>query len=153
MTILWSFSYNSFVKFHSKRFGSQNMTVLYPDQCYNKVCYKGTAVHCKETSVCFIWLPWFIMECLRLGPSSFLLEHCRFLHPRHPRRQNYLSYLLSHPHHLPEEVWKKYTVNVLKFRTLFSFCSRIKCWFSGLELAKCLSNNQTGFCFVLFCLI
>ena len=28
------------------------------------------------------------------------------------------------------------TVNVLKFRTLFSFCSHIKCWFkiSGLEL-------------------
>ena len=24
------------------------------------------------------------------------------------------------------------TVNVLKFRTLYSFCSQIKCWFSGL---------------------
>ena len=26
------------------------MTVLYPDLCYNKVCYNvnGTAVHCKE---------------------------------------------------------------------------------------------------------
>ena len=25
------------------------------------------------------------------------------------------------------------TVNVLNFQTLFSFCSQIKCWFSGLE--------------------
>ena len=31
-------------------------------------------------------------------------------------------------------------VNVLKFRKLFCFCSHIKCWFSGLELTKCLSE-------------
>ena len=35
-------------------------------------------------------------------------------------------------------------VNVLKFRTLFSFCSEIKCWLSGLELTKCSSEKQTG---------
>ena len=45
MTILWSFSYNSFVKFHGKKFGSHNMTVLYPNLCYNKVCYKGSALY------------------------------------------------------------------------------------------------------------
>ena len=42
MTIQWSFSYDSFVKFHAKKFGSHNITVLYPNLCYNKVCYKGT---------------------------------------------------------------------------------------------------------------
>ena len=29
------------------------------------------------------------------------------------------------------------TVTVLKFRTLFSFCYQIKCWFSGLEFHNC----------------
>ena len=29
-----------------------------------------------------------------------------------------------------------YIVNVLKFQTLFSFCSQIKCWFSGLEFVN-----------------
>ena len=38
MTIKWSFSLNSFVKFHCKKFGSHNMTVLYPNLCYNEVC-------------------------------------------------------------------------------------------------------------------
>ena len=40
MTISWSFTYNSFVKFHGKILGSLNMTVLYPD-----LCYKGTALY------------------------------------------------------------------------------------------------------------
>ena len=30
MTILWSFSYNSFIKFHGKKFGSHSMAVSYP---------------------------------------------------------------------------------------------------------------------------
>ena len=34
-------------------------------------------------------------------------------------------------------------VNVLKFRTTFSFYSQIKCWISGLEFTKCLSKQQT----------
>ena len=38
MTIKWSFSYNSFVKFHDKKFGSHNITVLYPNLHSNKVC-------------------------------------------------------------------------------------------------------------------
>ena len=30
-----------------KTFGSYNMTLLlYPDPCYNEVCYKGTAPYC-----------------------------------------------------------------------------------------------------------
>ena len=45
MTILWSFSYNSFVKFHGKIFSSHNVTVLYSNLWYNKVCYKGTALY------------------------------------------------------------------------------------------------------------
>ena len=35
-------------------------------------------------------------------------------------------------------------VNVLKFWTLFSFCSQIKCCLSGLEFIKCLAEWQTG---------
>ena len=31
-------------------------------------------------------------------------------------------------------------VNVLKFQTLFSFFSQIKCWLSGLVVIKCLSE-------------
>ena len=37
-----------------------------------------------------------------------------------------------------------HTVNVLKFRTLISFCSQIKCWFSGLEFRNFLSELQIG---------
>ena len=32
MTISWSFSYSSFVKFHGNKFGSLNMTKLYQNQ-------------------------------------------------------------------------------------------------------------------------
>ena len=32
----WSFSYNSFVKFPGKKFGSRKMTMLYPNLCYNE---------------------------------------------------------------------------------------------------------------------
>ena len=32
------------------------------------------------------------------------------------------------------------TIKELKFRTVFSFCSQLKCWFSGLKLTKCLSE-------------
>ena len=35
-------------------------------------------------------------------------------------------------------------VNVLKFWTLFPFCSQIKCLLSGLELTKCLSEYKQG---------
>ena len=42
--ISWSFSYNSFVKFYGKKFGSHNATVLYPNLCYNKMCCKGTVL-------------------------------------------------------------------------------------------------------------
>ena len=33
MTMKWSFSKNSFVKIHGKKFGSPNMTALYPNPC------------------------------------------------------------------------------------------------------------------------
>ena len=43
-------------------------------------------------------------------------------------------------------------VNVLKFRTHFSFFSQINCWFSGLEFTKCLSKDpdQTAAATALF---
>ena len=34
MTIKWSFSYNSFVKFHGKKFGSDNMNVISKSMLY-----------------------------------------------------------------------------------------------------------------------
>ena len=36
------------------------------------------------------------------------------------------------------------TVNYLKFLTLFSFFSQIKCWFSGLELKIACQNIKGG---------
>ena len=45
MTIQWSFSYNSFLKFHGKKNESHNMNGLYPNQYYNKVCYIGTPLY------------------------------------------------------------------------------------------------------------
>ena len=37
MTISWSFFYDSIVKFPFQKFRSNNMTVLNPNPCYNKV--------------------------------------------------------------------------------------------------------------------
>ena len=34
------------------------------------------------------------------------------------------------------------TVNVLKFRTIFSFCSQIKFWFSGLKFTLVRVANR-----------
>ena len=46
MTVKWSFSNNSFVKFlGKKKIGSHNMTMLYLNLNYNEVCYKGTAFY------------------------------------------------------------------------------------------------------------
>ena len=42
--LLRSFSYNSFVKFHSKKFGSHNMTMLYRNPCYNEASYNDCTV-------------------------------------------------------------------------------------------------------------
>ena len=47
MTILWSFSYNSFVKFCGKKNGRHNTIVFYPNQCYSKAWYKGTTLYVK----------------------------------------------------------------------------------------------------------
>ena len=37
------------------------------------------------------------------------------------------------------------TVNVLKFKTLSSFCSQIKCWLSGLEFTVRIVNRVFWF--------
>ena len=39
MTIKWSFTYSSFVKFHGKKWEPQ-----YPNLRFKEVCYKGTAL-------------------------------------------------------------------------------------------------------------
>ena len=39
-----SFSHNSFVKFDEKNRG-HNMALLYPNLCYNEVCFKGTLLY------------------------------------------------------------------------------------------------------------
>ena len=44
MTILWLFSYTSFVKFHGKKIGRQNMILLFLNPCNNEVYYKGTTI-------------------------------------------------------------------------------------------------------------
>ena len=36
----WSFSYDSFVKFHGKKIGGHNMTGLHPNLCYNDITEK-----------------------------------------------------------------------------------------------------------------
>ena len=43
MTMLWSFSCNSFVKFMV--YGSHNITVLYPNLCKIEACYKGNVLY------------------------------------------------------------------------------------------------------------
>ena len=40
-----SYSYKSIVKLNGKIFRSHNMTMLYPHLCYNKACYKKTAIY------------------------------------------------------------------------------------------------------------
>ena len=46
MTMKLSFSYNSVVKFNGKKIGSHDMTVLYPNPCYNKLrCNRDCTVH------------------------------------------------------------------------------------------------------------
>ena len=41
MTILWSFSYDSFLKVHAP---PKNFDHVISNPCYNEVCYKGTVV-------------------------------------------------------------------------------------------------------------
>ena len=52
MTITWSFSYNSFVKFHDKKNWSHIRTALYLTPCYYEVCYKETVLYCVLQGKC-----------------------------------------------------------------------------------------------------
>ena len=52
MTMILSFSYNSFEKFCGKNIGSHNMTVLYPYPCYTWCGIKG--VHCFQMMTFFL---------------------------------------------------------------------------------------------------
>ena len=61
MTIVWSFSYNSYVKFYGKNIGSHDMTVLYPNMfLYNEVCCKGIVMYC-----------YYIEECIFVIKGQF----------------------------------------------------------------------------------
>ena len=72
MTILWSFSYNSSEKLHGKKFGSHNMTVLYP--CYNKVCYKGTALCMKLYGTALCMELYGTALCMELYGTALCME-------------------------------------------------------------------------------
>ena len=75
MTMKWSFSYNSFIKFHGKKFGSHNMTVLYPNPCFNEVCYKEIALY---ISLCrFVVVVLMIIFHITANTLSLLLETSR----------------------------------------------------------------------------
>ena len=48
MTILWSFSYNSFVKFHARKFGNHNMCyfqISFYNDVFKLFFYKGTELY------------------------------------------------------------------------------------------------------------
>ena len=47
MTISWSISYNSFVKFYGKIFVSHPLGSVYTNMCYNEECCKETALDCQ----------------------------------------------------------------------------------------------------------
>ena len=51
MTILWSFSFNSFVKFHGKK-NREHYNISTVNPCYNEVCYKGTAPNMQKMYTC-----------------------------------------------------------------------------------------------------
>ena len=42
------------------KFGSHNMIMLYPNLCYNEVCYKGTALYLQSAKAQMrqtVWMP------------------------------------------------------------------------------------------------
>ena len=45
---------------------------------------------------------------------------------------------------LDDDLKEVFTVNVLKFQTVFFVCFQIKCWLLGQELINCLSEKQRG---------
>ena len=91
MTMSCSFSYNSLVNYMLKNFGSLNMVVLYPNPCYNKVCFKGTALYISSCpSVSQITCNWnlilFLIRCLTImiismsAKSIYIRSKCK----KHP---------------------------------------------------------------------
>ena len=54
MTITWSFSYNCCVKLLRKKFGSHNMTVLYPNLCYKKSTLSLPIIYEDQKGICKI---------------------------------------------------------------------------------------------------
>ena len=81
MTILWSFSFISFVKFHGKKYGSTTWPCS-----YNGVCYKGTALLIDLSCIGLIKCYQFIMF-LRFYPALKTLEQLE--HTYLPRVSNH----------------------------------------------------------------
>ena len=57
-----------FVNSMAKKFGSHNMTVLYPNPCYNEVCYKGIALCTGGVFVRFDFRYWVVFS---MAKSTF----------------------------------------------------------------------------------
>ena len=56
--ILWSVSYNSYVKFHGKNIGSHKMTMLYSNMfLYNEVCDRGITLYRDHIEECILFNP------------------------------------------------------------------------------------------------
>ena len=52
--VKWSFSYNFLVKFDGNKVWEPNMAMLYPNPCYNEVCYNPRQL--TTIVVCFLIL-------------------------------------------------------------------------------------------------
>ena len=119
MTIAWSFSYNSFVKLHGKKYGSHNMTTLYLNLCYNEECYKGTAMNylyldnrnldsifnmgylLSSANVFFFHFIFFNISqqkaqvCIPGMYSTYILEYWVYWIPAHQPEHDSSSYIVS----------------------------------------------------------
>ena len=51
MTIKWSFSYNSFVKFHGTKIWEPQHDQVLSNMCYKEACYKGTVLYMLTTGM------------------------------------------------------------------------------------------------------
>ena len=60
---------NSIVKFHGNKIWELNVIVLYPNLCYNEVCYKGTAMCFYSQMACLVILSHQV-ECPVLSPGG-----------------------------------------------------------------------------------
>ena len=84
MMISWSISYNSFGKFHVKKNWEPqcNMTVLYPNLCYNEVHYKETALYLSHFGAAMVNRAHLLSCSIQMSrhmrfPTMWHLDKCR----------------------------------------------------------------------------